>query len=325
MYSGLRDRLFGAPGIWNLRRCVDCGLAWLDPCPIPQDVGKLYSRYFTHQAPAWRDQEMATARAILAAGLGVRDRSAGLFRKMLGRIFLSSPFLRDLCGGVCIGCELHLAGLPAGRLLDVGCGDGKALALMRGLGWQVFGIEPDPAAAQAARQAHGVDVFAGTLEAARLPAESFDAVTLHHVIEHVPDPEALLAECRRVLKKDGRLVVMTPNLAGLGHRLFSKNWFALDPPRHLLLFTPQALSRLARRSGLSVSFLGTSARQAMANFIGSWMIRARGSFDMQSPGVGAFLPSLLGLPFQAVAHALCAFGGYGDDIVMVASPEGPVS
>ena len=51
LYSGLRDRLFDAPGIWSLMQCPKCQLVWLNPQPVPDDIGKLYANYFTHQAP----------------------------------------------------------------------------------------------------------------------------------------------------------------------------------------------------------------------------------------------------------------------------------
>jgi 2-polyprenyl-3-methyl-5-hydroxy-6-metoxy-1,4-benzoquinol methylase len=216
------------------------------------------------------------------------------------------------------GCEAYLVGMPQGRVLDVGCGDGKTLAIMRDLGWQVFGVEPDLEAARAARKAYGIEVFAGDLDAANLESESFDAVLLHHVIEHVQDPQALLVQCRRLLRKGGRLVIMTPNLAGLGHRVFGRAWFALDPPRHLVLFTSGALKQMAQRSGLRVVKTKTSAHMAVATFLGSWMIRWTGSYDMSSGGCGLLLPTLAGIFFHAVEHALSAFSEQGDDVVMVA-------
>ena len=317
LYSGLRDRLFEAPGFWSLRCCAACRLAWLDPRPAPQDVGKLYARYLTHGAG---ERDLDLARAALAASLGVEPQAAGPAQRLWGRLLSRLPFWRDLCVGQALGCGHLLKGLPRGRLLEVGCGDGSSLSLMRDLGWEAFGVEPDPVAAQAARRVHGLEVFTGTLEEARLPERSCDAVVLHHVLEHVPDPAALLTECRRVLKESGRLALMTPNLDGLGHRLFSKSWFALDPPRHLFLFAPRALERLARQSGLRVTALGTSARLALAGFVGSWMIRTRGSFDMSTPCLAAALPALAGLAYQALQHALCACGAHGgDDIVLTAS------
>ena len=130
-----------------------------------------------------------------------------------------------------------------GRLLDVGCGNGGFLLQMREVGWQVCGVEPDPkSAAQAA--AAGLDVRMGLLEDAALPAEHFDGITLNHVIEHLHDPIAALREGLRVLKPGGTISISTPNLQSRGYQLFGADWVGLDPPRHLVVFTPNSL-RLA--------------------------------------------------------------------------------
>jgi SAM-dependent methyltransferase len=89
----------------------------------------------------------------------------------------------------------------------------------------------------------------GSLEAQAFGTDTFDAVTLHHVIEHVPDPARTLNECRRVLKRGGRLVVSTPNAASLGHREFGQDWRGLETPRHLHVFSMNAMHRILRTAG----------------------------------------------------------------------------
>src|SRR5260221_10115362 len=77
LYRDLPDRLFGAAGVWNLRRCASsgCGLIWIDPLPLAEDLGKAYEHYYTHSdAPApdsWlRRAFVAAKRAYLAAKYG---------------------------------------------------------------------------------------------------------------------------------------------------------------------------------------------------------------------------------------------------------------
>jgi len=96
-----------------------------------------------------------------------------------------------------------------------------------------------------------LELHHGDLASVGFPSETFDAVTLSHVIEHVPDPLALLREVRRILKPTGRLALTTPNNASLGHQLFAAKWFGLDPPRHLHIFSPPSLEKLARSAGFS--------------------------------------------------------------------------
>jgi SAM-dependent methyltransferase len=89
---------------------------------------------------------------------------------------------------------------------------------------------------------------AGSLEEQDFAEGSFDAVTLNHVSEHVPDPLRTIAECARILKPAGELVMFTPNGSSLGHWMFKRNWRGLEPPRHVQIFTIQSLVQILRRA-----------------------------------------------------------------------------
>jgi ubiquinone/menaquinone biosynthesis C-methylase UbiE len=102
----------------------------------------------------------------------------------------------------------------------------------------------------AAARARGLEIHHGTLTDTGLADESFDAVTSSHVIEHVHDCAAFLSQSRRVLKPEGRLVAVTPNARAMLLDRHGANWLALDPPRHLLLFTAGSLRALAQKVGL---------------------------------------------------------------------------
>ncbi len=212
-----------------------------------------------------------------------------------------------------------LDGVSHGRLLDVGCGSGRFLTLMRDAGWEVQGVEPDPVSAQIARDRHGIPVTAGTLPQAAFPDRSFDAITMNHVIEHVADPLALLAECRRVLRPGGNVVVVTPNVRSFGHRKFKDCWRGLEPPRHLCLFSMQSLGAAAAKAGLEAKEIRTSARSA--RFIGtaSHALRRTGHFSDADVAWGS---RLRGLAFRARCHAaLLGDPHSGEEIVLLASPR----
>ncbi len=262
-YRDLTDRLCGTPGTWSLWRCDGCGLLTLDPRYPPGEIARAYENYGFHLGldPVDAGAESAPVgvvpRAALARRFGYADGLPG-WRRALARLALPYPE-----GAEAVGFSvMYLRSVPGGEVLDVGCGGGAFLARARALGWRVLGVEPDPAAVRVARETRGLDVRAGTLEAQRLPADRFDAVTSSHVIEHVHDPLGFLQECARVAKPGGQIVVVTPNTGSLGRRRLGTRWLGLDPPRHLHLFSRATLRRLAERAGLRVEELRSSVRNA---------------------------------------------------------------
>jgi SAM-dependent methyltransferase len=148
---------------------------------------------------------------------------------------------------------------PGRRLLEVGCAAGAVLEAAAARGWSVRGVEYSPDAAREAA-AHGVPVFEGGLEEARLPEASRDVVFLGDVLEHVPDPAATLREVARVLAPGGALALRGPlTTNSLARRLGLGGMHALgrtlvlrEPPYHLWEFEPRTLTELARASGLAV-------------------------------------------------------------------------
>jgi SAM-dependent methyltransferase len=208
-----------------------------------------------------------------------------------------------------------LDGIKKGRLLDVGCGNGSFLAMMRDAGWDVQGVEPDPVGGRIAQERFGVPVIVGTLAEARLNDQSFDAVTLSHVIEHVHNPVALLQECHRVLKPGGRLVVVTPNVESRGHQVFGEHWRDLDPPRHLYLFSLRTLRICAAKSGLDINALRTSSRSARLIWAVSRTIDNKGRF---SDSDVTWRLRIKGLAFQAREMvALRASEGAGEELILI--------
>lgn len=268
MYDKLDDVLFGAPGSWSISRCTNphCGLIWLDPQPLQEDIGRAYAEYFTHGS--------ATRSPGLVRKAFRRLRSSSLRAQLGYRHPVSGPswrleaFLGHLYpGGIdALAASVMFVNAPrseGGSLLDVGCGAGDLMVRMRELGWQVMGVETDPRAVD--RAVHrGLDVRNSVLEDAHFEAASFDAVTMAHVIEHVHDPARLLAECRRILRPGGILVILTPNSSSWGHRHFGRNWMPLDPPRHIRVHNRNNLPRLLDAAGLAPVRVATLAINANA-------------------------------------------------------------
>lgn len=117
---------------------------------------------------------------------------------------------------------------PRGRLLDVGCFTGVSLAVARKRGWQVTGIEPSQVGRAIASERFGLELRPGLLPDPTIASESFEAVTLWDVIEHVPDPGAVVGECWRVMKPGGVLGVGTPDIGSpLARLMGERRYFTL--------------------------------------------------------------------------------------------------
>ncbi len=227
--------------------------------PLEEDIGKAYAQYYTHAAVPPNAFKKGNGKLLLWLLHSVHDLLLGVTSIQRERRRLSL---------------MYLDGVSPGRVLDVGCGDGARLARLRSLGWDVTGQEMDPEAALRARQTYGIHVHLGPLNEAEFKVGEFDAIIMNHVIEHVYDPVRLLADCNRLLRKGGTLVVVTPNAESCGHERFGSSWRGLEPPRHLYLFNQSTLLEVARRAGFSGLDVCTTPANAEALASGSVGIRS---------------------------------------------------
>ena len=227
LYVGLADRLFNAPGVWNLKQCADdsCGLVWLDPMPMEEDIAFAYRSYYTHQG---EDAIRNFGKMSYQLLCGVLSRATGLINEKRA---IRTRYLGDQ---------------TPGNMLEIGCGSGDYMKYMKNLGWRVEGVEIDPAACRCAREENLLTVHEGTLESAVFPDNGFDAIVMNHVIEHIYNPVELLKECHRIIKPGGRVILITPNIESWGHSQFQENWRGLEPPRHIHIFSPRTMNKMAK-------------------------------------------------------------------------------
>jgi len=284
LYADLGDRLFGAAGGWSFRRCGNsgCGLLWLDPMPLEEDIHKAYKSYYTHAVRRSAGGLLRrlfddAKRGYLANHYGY-TADVGFAARVLGLL----PWLYPGRPAELDFSVMWLEAGTRGRLLDVGAGSGWLVEQMNRLGWRAEGLDFDPHSVASAR-ARGLVFHQGGLPQQNFAEAEFDALTMSHCIEHVHDPLAWLAEARRILRPGGRLALATPNNSSFGHATFGKSWFALDPPRHLHLFNSASMAILMRRAGFGRFRIFTSIRDANGTFIASRAIRATGKFDMLAP------------------------------------------
>lgn len=145
----------------------------------------------------------------------------------------------------------------SGRLLEIGAAEGHFLALARGAGFDVFGIEPAEEAARAARERAGVEIVAGFIEDAQLPAAPFDVACAWHVLEHISEPVGALERIRGVLAQRGRLFVEVPNIESVSARRAGADWPHLWPEHHVGQYGPRSLTAVLERAGFEVDDVRT--------------------------------------------------------------------
>jgi len=245
-----KDILHNIPGEFSLSKCA-CGLIYINPQPDNNELQKYYPDNYCPHRKRNVDYSLRKHRAFKIFilrwfyGCPVNDKNAPpKWLRLLLKPFLFFPAKGTMKSMI----PYH----GDGKILDVGCGNGGWLLRLKHAGWKTTGVEIDEPAADAAREA-GLDVFCGTLLDANFPENSFDIVRLHYVFEHLINPKETLAEIRKILKPDGICLIRIPNIDSVMFKLFKKNWFALDIPRHVFHYTPETFSRLARECGLKVT------------------------------------------------------------------------
>ena len=245
---------------YPLRRCRDCGVVFVSPAPTAGQLDALYQKSAGYFATAQTDLTSIPRESAL---------------------WLDNVLIKH--------------GIASGKFLDVGCANGALIHSMRGLGWDVSGVDVNGDAVEIARK-HNLNCTVGTLESASFPDNAFDVVYLGDVIEHVPSPRRTLAEVRRILRPRGLVVLRTPNarcgfaaLTLAAARVMRCSWAHSEAPYHLHEFTRKSLRVLLESLGFHVEW---NDAEGSSRFL--YKLGASGMFDelkrhMKQKGAGCRL------------------------------------
>jgi SAM-dependent methyltransferase len=218
------DRLYHTTAReFDVVRCGECGLLRLDPQPAPEELHQYYpdNYWFAPDQSAASRLEEAYRRLVL------RDH-----------VQFVEQALRDSSA--------------RGPLLDVGCGGGLFLGLMRLRGFRVLGLDNSREAAAIAWQRQQAPAVCALLENAPFRTGSLAGLTMFHVMEHLYDPRVYLRSAHDLLERDGRLIVQVPNAACWQFRLLGSSWNGMDVPRHLFDFRDRDIEKLIESCGFEV-------------------------------------------------------------------------
>lgn len=246
LYYATKDRYFPIKGTFQLVRCENCGLLYLNPQP---EAEELQRHYPTECYYAYRSGKDATS-IVNSEKLNLFRAIRSAFIWPLSRILpsLRSEMEKEMA---------YLGPIYSGkRVLDVGCGSGDRLSFYLERGAFTFGVEINPPACEEGKK-KGHKMFCGELSEAGFEGEFFDIVLFHQSLEHVFSPRITLLEVWRILKRGGKVWISVPNHSGIQARLFGKWFYAIESPRHLFGFTPATAVLLLSETGFQVDHLHT--------------------------------------------------------------------
>jgi 2-polyprenyl-3-methyl-5-hydroxy-6-metoxy-1,4-benzoquinol methylase len=215
--KGRRYKVIHRKASWRYLRCSGCGLVQLFPRPNSLQAEMVHEDY-------------------LAADAGVIKQWAA----MMEPVIRQSAGLIEKCAPRC-----------PGSLLDIGCGYGFFLHEMSQRGWHVRGIEISPAGRRHACRKLGLDVSGQSSQSLKWPAGQFDVVTLFYVVEHLPDPDAMLARIFRWLKPGGLILLRWPHTTPIVRFLgpLARQLDLYHTPYHFYDFSPRTLAVLLKKTG----------------------------------------------------------------------------
>lgn len=232
---------------FTLVQCPSCGFVFTNPRPTEAAIGAYYqsTEYISHSN---------TRQGVIAQAYHqVRKITLRNKLKLINEL---SP--------------------SKGKLLDVGCGTGMFLSVGKADGWKVSGIEPDPGARSLAMKETGETIQPSILES--YTNETFDVVTLWHVLEHIHQLDATLDWLGQ--RVAGHLIIAVPNFQSYDAQEYGKYWAAYDVPRHLYHFSQQTMRALLGQKGFRleqtlpmpfdsfyVSMLSTKYRDGKTNYL----------------------------------------------------------
>ncbi|TAL61723.1 MAG: class I SAM-dependent methyltransferase [Bacteroidetes bacterium] len=212
---------------FEIYKCAACSFEFTQNYPEEPEIGKYYESvdYISHT-----------------------DTSKGFSNKIY-------RLVRDFMLHIKKRIIKRATGLKSGSLLDIGSGTGHFACTMRNNGWQVKGIEINKKARDFSVSWFGLEVK-GPEDISTLETNSFDCITLWHVLEHFHDPFKYAAEILRLLKPGGVCLIALPNCISFDAKYYGQYWAAYDVPRHLWHFNPSSFRLFTEKTGFTLENTG---------------------------------------------------------------------
>ncbi len=204
---------------FTLSQCDNCGMVFTNPIPVNIDSYYETTNYLSHN----------TKDNGLIGKLYSELRKINIKRKY--------KLVQKFC--------------EHGNFLDIGCGTGELLYYFKQNNWNVTGVEPNKTARAFANNNYKINILE-EIELDHLQQNSFDIISMWHVLEHVPNLDERLNQVSKLLKPDGTIFIALPNINSPDSKKYGRYWSALDVPRHLYHFTESTLKKLIAKHNMKL-------------------------------------------------------------------------
>jgi 2-polyprenyl-3-methyl-5-hydroxy-6-metoxy-1,4-benzoquinol methylase len=225
-YDSLFDDRYGYKGFFGLLKCESCGHKFLDVNFSNEEVEKLYTKFYPRST-------------FDINGYRPHKEQNGLF-----------PWLQGVKSSAYSWVPKSV------KILDIGCGYGESLGYHKNRGCEVYGVEADQNVKEIAEK-YEFNLHIGVFSSDIFQKEFFDYITMDQVVEHLKDPIDIIKQVSKVIRKDGYLILSTPNANGFGAKVFEKKWINWHAPYHLQFFSRESIWIVAKKLGFEVEFFKT--------------------------------------------------------------------
>lgn len=206
------------PGKFCIVRCESCSLVFTSPRPSLDKIGKYY------------ESDLYFGRDISSSNIDINDDG--------NREISYGPVYSEV-----------LRYKKKGRILDIGAGTGMLLSKFKDIGWQVEGVELTEGAVNYAKQKYSIVLKKGDFLDQKFSQSMYDVIVLNGALEHLHRPLETLKKSCSILKDKGMIIISIPNEGSIGRRIYGRNWFPWQPPRHLYHFSPKTVTQMLEKAG----------------------------------------------------------------------------
>lgn len=238
---------------FSVLKCKRCHALFINPFPSQEQSRKFYPQnYYSYETSDQPKGFFESLKKKIIDYYTNPKAKFNLFDKILVMIF------KNKFSGV------PLYKKERGRFLDIGCGSGVNLRIVKEYGWEPYGIELDEKAVEFAKN-DGLNVECSSLEQAKFSVK-FDSIRIWHVFEHLNNPDKAMEKIAGLLADDGEILMAVPNSNSWTRKIFKKYWYGLDVPRHVVNYSPKTLNYILEKNNLKIKELKYAS---CGSFIGS--------------------------------------------------------